>query len=135
MTEIAVLIADGQPLIREGLTTLLALAPDLRVVGQAAGGAEAVELARRRQPDVVLLDLHLPGADNTAAIRAIRAGQPATQILILTTFADDEALPAALRAGACGSLLKDRPSGQLAEAIRAAVASVTQRKNKKEEEK
>lgn len=122
MHKISVLIADSDPLLRDGLATLLALAPDLRVVGQAADSVEAVELARRCQPDVVLLDLHLPGADGTAAIQALRAGRPATQVLILATFDDDEALPAALRAGACGSLLKDRPSGQLAEAIRAAVA-------------
>jgi DNA-binding NarL/FixJ family response regulator len=129
MTEISVLIGDGQRLMREGLATLLELAPDIRVVGQAGDGAEAIELARRLQPDVVLLDIGIPGSDgpstevraSVTVTQAIRAGSPGTQVLILTTFDDDEALPAALRAGACGYLLKDRPSEQLVEAIRAAV--------------
>jgi DNA-binding NarL/FixJ family response regulator len=121
--EISVLIGDGQRLMREGLATLLELAPDICVVGQAADGGEAIELARRLQPDVVLLDIGIPGSDGVTVTRAIRAGSPGTQVLILTTFDDDEALPAVLRAGACGYLLKDRPSGQLVEAIRAAVAS------------
>lgn len=120
MTDISVLIADGQRLMREGLATLLELAPGIRVVGQAADGGEAVDLARRWRPDVVLLDLHLPGSSGVTLTRAIRSEWPATQVLILATFDDDEALPAALRAGACGYLLKDRPSGQLVEAIRAA---------------
>jgi DNA-binding NarL/FixJ family response regulator len=121
MTEISVLIADSQQLMREGLATLLELAPDIRVVGQAADGCAAIELARRLQPDVVLLDIRISGADGVTVTQAIRAGRPGTQVLILTTFDDDEALPAALRAGASGYLLKDRPSGQLVEAIRAAV--------------
>jgi DNA-binding NarL/FixJ family response regulator len=126
MTEISVLIADSQSLIREGLATLLGLAPDIHILGQAADSVEAIELARRCQPDVVLLDLHLPVFGSAPVVQVIRAAWPATQVLILTTFDDDEALPASLRAGACGYLLKDQPSGQLAEAIRAAVAGMAQ---------
>jgi DNA-binding NarL/FixJ family response regulator len=121
MNEIAVLITDDQQLMREGLATLLALAPDIRVVAQAANGAEAIALARELCPDVILMDIQMPGTDGVAATRVIRAELPGTHIIILTTFADDDYLREGLRAGACGYLLKDMPSEQLAEAIRAAV--------------
>ena len=118
--EITVLIADDQRLMREGLATLLALAPDIRIVGQAADGAEAIDLARELWPDVVLMDIQMPGTDGVAATQVIRSTRPDTQVIILTTFDDDEYLVSGLRAGACGYLLKDMPSEQLAEAIRAA---------------
>ncbi|HLF24893.1 MAG TPA: response regulator transcription factor [Anaerolineae bacterium] len=117
---ISVLIVDDQRLMREGLATLLALAPDLRIAGQAGDGAEAIALALALRPDVVLMDIRMPGTDGVAATRAIRAALPDTQVIILTTFDDDEYVLAGLRAGACGYLLKDMPSEQLADAIRAA---------------
>ena len=120
MAEIAVLIADDQRLMREGLTTLLSLAPDIRIVGQAADGAEAIDLARQLKPDVILMDIQMPGTDGVAATQTIHSELPDTAIIILTTFDDDEYLLTGLRAGACGYLLKDMPSEQLAEAIRAA---------------
>jgi DNA-binding NarL/FixJ family response regulator len=120
MSEITVLIADDQRLMREGLATLLALAPDIHIVGQAADGAEAIDLARQLRPDIVLMDIRMPGTDGVAATQAIRSALPQTAVIILTTFDDDEYVLAGLRAGACGYLLKDMPSEQLAEAIRAA---------------
>jgi DNA-binding NarL/FixJ family response regulator len=120
MEIIKVLIADDQRLMREGLATLLALADDIDVVGQARDGAEAIESARRLKPDVVLMDIQMPNLGGVEATRLIRAILPQTQVIILTTFDDDEYLLSSLRAGACGYLLKDMPSEQLAEAIRAA---------------
>ena len=120
MAEIAVLIADDQRLMREGLATLLSLAPDIRIVGQAADGAEAIDLARQLKPDVILMDIQMPGTDGVAATQTIHLELPDTRVIILTTFDDDEYLLTGLRAGACGYLLKDMPSEQLAQAIRAA---------------
>ncbi len=120
METIRVLIADDQRLMREGLATLLALADDIDVVGQARDGAEAIESARRLKPDVVLMDIQMPNLGGVEATRLIRSILPQTQVIILTTFDDDEYLLSSLRAGACGYLLKDMPSEQLAEAIRAA---------------
>jgi DNA-binding NarL/FixJ family response regulator len=120
MSEIGVLIVDDQRLMREGLATLLALAPDIRVVGQAGDGDEALALAKTLRPNVVLMDIRMPGADGVAATQAIRSTLPDTQVIILTTFDDDEYVLAGLRAGACGYLLKDMPSEQLADAIRTA---------------
>ncbi len=117
---ITVLIADDQRLLREGLTTLLNLTGDIRIVGQASNGDEAISLAKQHQPDVVLMDIQMPHNDGVAATQAIHSAQPQTQIIMLTTFADDDYLFAALRAGACGYLLKDIPSEQLADAVRAA---------------
>jgi DNA-binding NarL/FixJ family response regulator len=120
MPEISVLIVDDQRLMREGLATLLALAPDIRIAGQAGDGDEAVALARQLKPDVILMDIRMPGTDGVAATQTIRSEQPEAQVIILTTFDDDEYVLAGLRAGACGYLLKDMPSEQLADAIRAA---------------
>ncbi|MEK7440466.1 MAG: response regulator transcription factor [Chloroflexota bacterium] len=119
-SEITILIADDQRLLREGLATLLALTNDIRIVAQASNGNEAISLANQHQPDVILMDIQMPGADGVAATQAIHSAQPQTQIIMLTTFADDDYLFAALRAGACGYLLKDIPSEQLADAVRAA---------------
>ncbi len=120
MNEITVLIADDQQLMREGLATLLTLAPNLRIAGQAADGTEAIDLARELQPDVVLMDIRMPGVDGISATQTIRSMLPKTAVIILTTFDDDEYLLDGLRAGACGYLLKDMPSEELAEAIRVA---------------
>ena len=120
MDEITVLIADDQRLMREGLATLLALVSGIRIVGQANDGAEAITLARQLHPDVILMDVQMPHTDGVAATKTIRAELPQTQVIILTTFDDEEYVRNGLRAGACGYLLKDMPSEQLAEAIRVA---------------
>ena len=120
LSEIKVLIADDQRLLREGLATLLTLTNDIRIVAQASNGDEAITLAKQFQPDVILMDIQMPHTAGVAATQAIRSALPKTQIIMLTTFVDDEYLFAALRAGACGYLLKDIPSEQLADAIRAA---------------
>jgi DNA-binding NarL/FixJ family response regulator len=120
MDIIKVLIADDQRLMREGLATLLALADDIDIVAQAGDGAEAIELAQTQRPDVILMDIQMPHVNGVEATKTIRSILPATQIIILTTFDDDEYLLAGLRAGACGYLLKDMPSEQLADAIRSA---------------
>jgi DNA-binding NarL/FixJ family response regulator len=118
--EIRVLIADDQQLVREGLRVLLDLIPDIRVVGEAADGVAAAEQAQRIRPDVVLMDVRMPRLDGVAATRKVREMCPDAQVIILTTFDDDEYVFEGLRAGAAGYLLKDVPSEQLAEAIRAA---------------
>jgi DNA-binding NarL/FixJ family response regulator len=118
--EIRVLIADDQQLVREGLHVLLDLIPDIRVVGEAADGVAAAEQAQRIKPNVVLMDVRMPRLDGVAATRKVREMCPDVQVIILTTFDDDEYVFEGLRAGAAGYLLKDVPSEQLAEAIRAA---------------
>jgi len=120
LTAITVLLADDQRLMREGLATLLALADDIEIVGQAADGQEAIDLAKRHKPDVILMDIQMPRIDGIAATQAIKAALPDTKVIMLTTFSDDEYLMAGLRSGAIGYLLKDMPSEQLAEAIRSA---------------
>jgi DNA-binding NarL/FixJ family response regulator len=120
MAEITVLIVDDQGLMREGLATLLSLAPDLRVVGQAGDGIEAIALARQLRPDVILMDVQMPRMDGVTATQTIRAELTQTQVIILTTFDDDEYVRNGLRAGACGYMLKNTPSEHLAEAIHAA---------------
>jgi DNA-binding NarL/FixJ family response regulator len=118
--EIRVLIADDQQLVREGLRVLLDLIPDICVVGEAVDGVEAVERARKLEPDVILMDVQMPRLDGVAATHKIRETSPSVQVIILTTFDDDEYVFEGLRGGAAGYLLKDVPSEQLAEAIRAA---------------
>jgi DNA-binding NarL/FixJ family response regulator len=120
METIKVIIADDQRLMREGLATLLALSDDIEIVAQAGDGAEAIELAKVQRPDVILMDIQMPHVNGVEATRTIRSILPNTQIIILTTFDDDEYLMSGLRAGACGYLLKDMPSEQLADAIRSA---------------
>jgi DNA-binding NarL/FixJ family response regulator len=111
---IRVLVADDQPLVRRGLRTILESEPDLEVVGEAADGAEAVARAERMAPDVVLMDVRMPGMDGLEATRRIE--EPA--VIVLTTFDHDEYLFEALRAGASGFLLKDAPPERIVEAIR-----------------
>jgi DNA-binding NarL/FixJ family response regulator len=122
---IRVLIADDQRVVREGLTMLVGLIDGVDVVGTAADGLEAVEGAIREQPDVVLMDLRMPGIDGAEATRRIRATLPDTQVLVLTTYADDESLFPALRAGARGYLTKDASAEEIEQAIRTVAAGRT----------
>jgi DNA-binding NarL/FixJ family response regulator len=120
--EITVGIADDEALIRTGLRGMLGPAPDLRIVGEAASGREAVELARLRKPDVMLMDVRMPGLDGIGATERIVAAALPTRVLVVTTFDLDEYVYAALRAGAAGFLLKDADPTRLAEAIRTVAA-------------
>ena len=117
---IRVLLVDDQALFCEGLRTLLDLHPDIEVVGEANNGQEAIACVARAAPDVVLMDMQMPVLDGVAATRDIRANHPNTQVIVLTTFDDDEYVFEGLRAGAVGYLLKDIASDRLAEAIRSA---------------
>jgi len=117
---IRILLVDDQALFREGLRTLLAVQPDFAVVGEAADGEQALRLAARLRPRVVLMDLRMPVLDGVAATRRLHAAQPDCRVIMLTTFDDDEFVFEGLRAGAVGYLLKDVTSPTLAEAIRAA---------------
>ena len=115
---IRVVVADDQGLVRAGLCSILATQPDIEVVGQAADGDEAVRVVRDAEPDVALMDVRMPGTDGIEAARRL-AGSSA-RILMLTTFDMDEYVYAAMKAGACGFLLKDAPPESLVEAVRAA---------------
>ena len=119
---IRVLLVDDQHLIRAGLRMLCEAQPDLEVVGEADNGRDAVTLADRLTPDVVVMDLRMPGVDGITATGRILAARPATRVLVLTTFGDDDHLYPALTAGACGFLLKDAPPGELLDGIRRAAA-------------
>lgn len=116
---IRVVVADDQAIIRDGLVTVLGLLPDIEVVGEAEDGERAVALAAAEHPDVVLMDLRMPGLDGVAATERIVRQVPGTAILVLTTYADDESILSALRAGARGYLTKDAGRAELAAAVRA----------------
>ncbi len=126
MTKIRVLLADDQDIIRTGLTIILNHQPDLEVVGQAADGVEAVELTKRLQPDVILMDIKMPRLNGIQATRQIMAAMPRTQIIILTTYDTDDWVFDGIRAGAVGYLLKDAPGENLAEAVRGAMRGESQ---------
>jgi DNA-binding NarL/FixJ family response regulator len=115
---IRLLLADDQPLFRQGLASLLSLENDLEVVGQAHDGREAIALAEQLQPDIILMDVRMPVCDGVEATRQIHQRYPWIRILVLTTFDEDEYIWKSLQAGALGYLLKSTPSGQLATAIR-----------------
>jgi len=115
---IRVLVADDQALVREGLVMLLRLSPGVEVVGAAADGEQAVELAERARPDVVLMDLRMPRCDGVEATRRVLAAAPGAGVIVLTTYADDESVFAALRAGARGYLTKDASATEIQRAIR-----------------
>jgi DNA-binding NarL/FixJ family response regulator len=122
---IRVLVADDQRAVRDGLAMLVGLVDGLEVVGTAADGREAVDLAGALAPDVVLMDLRMPEMDGTEATRRIRAALPGTHVLVLTTYADDDALFPALRAGARGYLTKDASAEEIERAIRDVAAGST----------
>ena len=115
---VRILIADDHAIVREGLEAVLSTQPDFALVGVAANGLEAVALAAELRPDVILIDLVMPKMDGLEAIRAIRAADPRARILVLTSFADDERVFPAIRAGAMGYLLKDTLRQDLLQAIR-----------------
>ncbi|MEU8209413.1 response regulator transcription factor [Micromonospora sp. NPDC049044] len=119
---IRVLLVDDQHLIRAGLRMLCDAQPDIDVVGEADNGREAIPLAGRLRPDVVVMDLRMPGVDGITATTRILAEHPRTRILVLTTFGDDDHLYPALTAGACGFLLKDAPPTELLDGIRRAAS-------------
>jgi DNA-binding NarL/FixJ family response regulator len=116
---IRVLIADDQALVRQGLAALLRLEADIEVVAQAADGQEAHRLTMELRPDVVLMDLRMPKCDGVKAIQMIKGVLPQTNVIVLTTFDDDESVSTALEAGASGYLLKDVQPEKLAATIRA----------------
>jgi DNA-binding NarL/FixJ family response regulator len=117
VSAVRVLVVDDQVLFREALVTLLGARPEVEVVGEAGDGQQALERAAALQPDVVLMDLHMPVLDGIATTRRLRVEQPGVRVLALTTFDDDEDVFAALRAGALGYLLKDVSSARLVEAV------------------
>jgi DNA-binding NarL/FixJ family response regulator len=120
---IRVLITDDHPIVRIGLADLLGTAAGLRVVGVAGCGAEGVRLARALKPDVVVMDLSMPGMDGREATRQIVAERPATRVLILTAFRDRDLIDGASGCGAVGSVLKDAAPAELIAAVRAAAGS------------
>jgi len=115
---IRVLVVDDQPLIRRGMSLLLSMEADIEVIGEAANGIEAVALAVRLRPDVVLMDLNMPRMDGVAATREITRERPETQVLVLTTFDADDLVFDAVRAGARAYLLKDASEEEVLDAIR-----------------
>ncbi|MCX5227714.1 response regulator transcription factor [Streptomyces sp. NPDC006553] len=119
---ITILLVDDQPLVRAGLRVLMADNPDLLVVGEAGTGDEAVRLARELRPDVVVMDVRMPGMDGIEATRIVTAGPGAPRVLVLTTFDDDEYVYGALRSGASGFLVKDMALDDILAAIRVVAA-------------
>ena len=123
---IRVMIADDQRLIREGIASLLSIQPGLEIVGTAVSGQDAVTKAQQLQPDVILMDIRMPEMDGIEAAATVRMQVPECQVLMLTTFDDEEYIVKALQAGAVGYLLKDLPAADLAQAIRLAQAGIFQ---------
>jgi DNA-binding NarL/FixJ family response regulator len=117
---IRVLLADDHGLVRDGLGRLLSSVPDIEVVAAAANGAEAVQLAREHRPDVILMDLRMPGMDGSEATRRLLEDDPAAQVVILTSFSERDEILTALDAGAIGYLLKDAEPDELIRGVRAA---------------
>jgi two-component system, NarL family, response regulator LiaR len=123
---IRVLIVDDHEVVRQGLRMFLRLDPELEIVGEAADGAAAIHQARETQPDVVLMDLLMPGTDGIMATAAIRGEQPETEVIALTSVLEDDKIIGAIRAGAIGYLLKDTGAQELCRAIKAAAAGQVQ---------
>lgn len=115
---IAILLVDDHPIVREGLSAILATQADMEVVGEAAGGEEALALAARLEPDIVLLDLEMPDLDGVETLRAMMTSRPGTRVIVFTAFDTDEQVMAAVKAGASGYLLKGAPRQELFRAIR-----------------
>ena len=121
-TTIRVLIVDDHAVVRTGLRVFLDLQPDIEVVGEAADGSEGVALARRLEPDVILMDLLMPNMDGITAIGRVKADRPETEIVTMTSFIEEDKVTAALEAGAAGYVLKDAEAEEVAAAVRAAYA-------------
>jgi DNA-binding NarL/FixJ family response regulator len=121
VTGLRVIVADDEPLVRQGMRLVLELEPGLEILGEASDGREAVELVRRHRPDLALLDVRMPGMDGIEAARLICAEPDLreTRVVVLTTFADDELLVGAIRAGASGYLLKSMPPDEIRSSVRA----------------
>nr|WP_269326887.1 response regulator transcription factor [Kineosporia mesophila] len=119
------MVADDHPIVRSGLAGLLEVEPDLTIVGEAADGAEAVTRATALRPDLVLMDLRMPGVDGVSATRTITSTLPQTRVLVLTTYDTDDDIVHAVEAGATGYLLKDTPRPVLVDAVRAAARGET----------
>ncbi|MFJ8914043.1 response regulator [Amycolatopsis sp. NPDC102389] len=117
---ITIMLVDDHPVVREGLRGMLEAEPDLSVIGEAGSGDEAVALSRVKQPDVILMDLRMPGLDGVGATRKILADRPGQRVVVLTTYETDADILRAVEAGASGYLLKDASRTELAGAIRAA---------------
>jgi DNA-binding NarL/FixJ family response regulator len=120
--KVRVVLVDDQPLVRSGLHVLMADTPDLQIVGEAETGTDAVRLVRDLKPDVVLMDIRMPGMDGIEATRLISEGPGGTRVVILTTFDDDDHVYGALRAGASGFLVKDMAVDDIVAAIRVVAA-------------
>ncbi|MFE0461632.1 response regulator [Kitasatospora sp. NPDC058965] len=122
MTPIRVLLVDDDPLVRAGLRLMLGGTADLEIVGEAADGGEVGEQVARTRPDVVLMDVRMPGVDGVTATERLRESADPPQVVVLTTFHADELVLRALRAGAAGFLLKDTPPGEIVAAVRRVAA-------------
>jgi DNA-binding NarL/FixJ family response regulator len=119
---VSVIVADDQTAVREGLVLLLGTLPGIVVAGQAADGGAAVDLVAAVHPQVVLMDLNMPGCDGVSATRRITADHPGTRVVVLTTYADDESIISALQAGALGYLTKDATRAEIGRAVLTAAA-------------
>jgi DNA-binding NarL/FixJ family response regulator len=126
VTDVRVIVVDDQQLIRESIAALLDIQPGISVVGIAGDGKAAVDLAVAEDPDVVLMDVRMPVMDGIDALGVLRRRNPRTRVVMLTTFDDEEYVVRALKAGASGYLLKDRPAVELAAAVRLAHSGVVQ---------
>ena len=122
---IRIVVADDHPIVRAGIVGLLETAPGIEVVGEAADGAEAVALAASERPDLVLMDLRMPGVDGASATASIVASGSGTRVLVLTTYETDDHILAAIEAGASGYLLKAAPQAEILAGIRAVAAGET----------
>jgi len=120
VTAVRVLVVDDHPVVRTGLRGMLAADPAIEVIGEAGSGEEALALVERDRPDVILMDLRMPGMDGVAATTRIAAGYPSVRVLVVTTYDTDTDILRAVEAGATGYLLKDTPRDQLTAAVHAA---------------
>ena len=122
---IRILLVDDHPVVRHGLRGMLEAEPDLTVIGEASSGVEGVERVLELRPEIVLMDLRMPGGDGVTATERILARAPGTRVMVLTTYDTDRDILRAIEAGACGYLLKDAAPAELADAVRAAARGET----------
>lgn len=118
MNKIRILVVDDQNVVRDGMVTILSLQPDMEVVGEAEDGLQAVQLARKSKPDVVLLDMVMPRQDGITTIPKLKEVSPSTRILVLSSFAESNLVYQAIKIGALGYMLKDTPRAELLQAVR-----------------